>query len=185
MDNIFGSQALSLRPFEPDDLPALRLYLNHPELAGRRYIAWRLPELAPLSASQVEQYFSQLQENQEGFTMAITLGESQELIGHAECDWGWDPHCPTLTVVIAPAYQRRGYGSAVVRMQLRYLFEFTPAHTVSAWISSWNAPGLAFAQACGFHDSGRMRRSGVFQGKYCDTCVMDLLRGEWLAGRGG
>ena len=185
MNNLFESQELSLRPFEPADLPALRLYLNHPELAGRRYIAWRLPELTPLSAAQVEGFYTQIQQNQEGFTQAVILKESQELIGHAECDWGWDPHCPSVSLVIAPPFQRRGYGSTILQMQLRYLFEFSAAHTVTAWLNSWNMAGLKFFAANGFHDSGRIRRTGIFQGKYCDTCVMDLLRSEWLVGRGG
>ncbi len=117
--------------------------------------------------------------------MAVILKEGQALIGHAECDWGWDPHCPSVTVVIAPPYQRRGYGSAVLEMQLRYLFEFTPAHTVSAWVQSWNEPALAFLQANSFHNCGCMRRTGIHQGEYCDTQVWDLLRREWQARRGG
>ncbi len=38
--SVFAGEAVALRPFEPDDVPALAAYLNQPELAGCRYIPW-------------------------------------------------------------------------------------------------------------------------------------------------
>ncbi|HEX9618333.1 MAG TPA: hypothetical protein VGA03_13055 [Anaerolineales bacterium] len=34
----FQTARLQLRPFEPEDVTALQAYLNHPGLAGRRYL---------------------------------------------------------------------------------------------------------------------------------------------------
>ena len=41
---VFETNKIQLRPFCPDDAPALHDYLSHPELAGRRYIPGSLKE---------------------------------------------------------------------------------------------------------------------------------------------
>jgi RimJ/RimL family protein N-acetyltransferase len=178
-DSIFQGSTITLRPFEPDDVPALEAYLNHPELTGRRYIPWAFSELAPLSRKQVEEISQKWAGEEKSLPLAVVRRETGELIGHAECDWGWDPHCPSLAVVVAPPQQRRGYGSEVLGLLLRYLFAYTPAHTVSCWIADWNQPARQFAARHGFQENGQMRRAGVRQGEYFDVIVADMLRSEW------
>ncbi len=181
----FQSQNVILRPFEPEDLPALGAYLNHPALAGRRYLPWGGPELAPLSRRQVEAVLHKWSKVEKGLVFAVTRREDGALLGHAECDWGWDPHCPSFSVVIDPEEQRRGYGSQTLGLLLRYLFEHTPAHAVSAWIASWNEPARNFVAHHGFRDEGRMRRIGIRHGAYFDLVVAGLLRPEWQQAGGG
>jgi aminoglycoside 6'-N-acetyltransferase len=181
----FETGSLTLRPFEPDDAPLLGDYLNHPELAGRRYIPWAFPELAPLSQQQVSAIVSKWSEAEKSLILAVVHKETGDLLGHAECDWGWDPHCPSVSVVIAPAHQRQGYGSAAQRLLLRYLFEQMPAHLVSCWIADWNQAGLRFAAYHGFQGAGRMRRAGMRHGHYFDMVVTYLLRSDWQQLGGG
>jgi RimJ/RimL family protein N-acetyltransferase len=107
------------------------------------------------------------------------------LLGHAECDWGWDPHNPSLSVVIAPGRQRQGYGAEVLGLLFSYLFDHTVAHSVTCWIADWNEPARRFAASRGFQEAGRMRRAGIRQGQYFDVMVMDLLRPEWTQPGGG
>jgi ribosomal-protein-alanine N-acetyltransferase len=178
-DSLFHGRTVCLRPFEADDVPALMVYLNHPGLAGRRYIPWTFPELAPLSQKQVQEIVQQWGKAEKSLTLAIVHGASEALLGHAECDWSWDPHCPSLSVVIASEHQRQGYGSESVRLLLQYLFGHTPAHVISCWIADWNRPGLQCAARHGFLAAGRMRRAGLYQGRYFDAIVADLLRSEW------
>lgn len=183
--SIFESERIALRPFEPEDLPALGHYLNQPDLAGRRYIPWAFPELAPLSQAQVQGILQKWSEAENALNLAVTRLDTQELIGHAECDWDWDPHCPSTSAVIAPAYQRQGYGSEALGLLLRYLFEYTPAHVVACWIADWNQPALQLAAHHGFQAAGRMRRAGIRQGRAFDVIITDLLRSEWEKSGGG
>jgi RimJ/RimL family protein N-acetyltransferase len=184
-DSLFQSAQLSLRPFEPDDVPALAAYLNHPDLTGRRYIPWTFPELAPLSQQQVQGIVQKWSQVEKGLQLAVVRRQGQELIGHGGCDWSWDPHCPSLSVVVAPAHQRQRYASRVLSLLLRYLFEYTPAHVVTCWVADWNLEGFQFAVHHGFRQAGRMRRAGIRQGKYYDLIVQDLLRSEWQQSGGG
>ena len=112
--------------------------------------------------------------------LAIEELASHDLIGHTECDWEWDPHNPSLAVVIAPTHQRKGFGLEACQLLLRYLFEYTPAHTVTCWIAEWNQPARQFGARSGFRESGRLRRAGIWGGQYYDIIVADLLRSVCL-----
>jgi RimJ/RimL family protein N-acetyltransferase len=181
MADLFMNKRLRLRAFEPDDISALHAYLNYPELAGRRGLPWRFPGEAPLSKQQVEAVLKRWTEGEEEFHLAVTLREDGSLIGHANCDWGWDAHCPEVEVVISPAYQFQGYGSAVLALLLDYFFENTPAHSIGSGLPSWNQEALKFALKHGFTHSGTMRRMGLRAGQVYDWLGVDILRPEWFA----
>lgn len=183
MEFNFKAQDIYLRAFEPEDLTALHTYLNHPGLSGRRYIPWRFSDDLPLSHEHVQAIYEKWSEEEDGVHMAVVQGESGELIGHAEMDWGWDPHTPSVSIVIAPVQQRKGYGSQVMRLLLRYLFNSMPAHNISCWVAEWNQEARAFLKRHGFRESARMRRVGIRQGVYFDLVVADLLRPEWEGGQ--
>lgn len=178
---IFQGNSVALRPFEPDDVPALQAYLSHPDLEGRRYLPSGFSELVPLSRKQVEAVCEKMAGSEDGINMAVILPGSGLLVGHAGCDWGWDRHCPDLFLVIAPDQQRHGFGSEVIALLLRFVFEHTPAHVVTGWVSDWNAAGLQFLEKHGFQQAGRSRRAGIRHGSYYDVVVADLLRQEWLS----
>ena len=187
MDETFSFQSgrVALRAFEVGDISALHTYLNHPELAGRRYIPWGFPGEVPLSKKQVEGIFEEWSKKEDGFILAAILRDSQDLIGHVECEWEWDPRTPGVSVVIAPEHQRQGYGSEVLHILLNYLFGQSPAHNVSGWMGDWNQAARQFARKHGFQESGIWRRDGLRNGAYYDGIQVDILRSEWLAREGG
>ena len=175
----FQTEHIKLRPFEPDDTLALQAYLNHPKLGGRRYIPRGFPEVVPLSTGQVEAIIKEWGEKENQAHLAIVTTDKQDLIGHAEIAWQWDPHVPFLSVVIARPCQRQGHGTQVLNLLLDYLFENTPAHNVSSWMADWNRAARTFAKKKGFQENGRSRREGFHEGKYYDGIMVDILRPEW------
>ena len=130
-----------------------------------------------------KEYKQEWEKRKKGFALAVEDQMSGHLVGYCECDWNWDPHCPSLSVVIAPADKRQGFGLAVVGLLLSYLFEQTPAHNVNGWIDGWNTEALAFAEAMGFQRTGTVPRVGMKNGRYVDGVLVDILRSEW--GEGG
>ena len=180
-DAPFEGRLIRLRAFEPGDEQAVEAYLNHPALVGRRYVPWSFSDTAPLSGQQVAAIVQQWGETEKGLVLAVVHRAGSQVVGHAQCDWDWDPHGPSVSVVIDPAQQRQGLGSEALALLLRYLFDYTPAHTVACWIAGWNREGRSLAARHGFHDCGRMRRAGLRQGAYFDLAIMDLLRREWQA----
>lgn len=184
MNSMFRNEHIALRPFEPEDVASVAVYLNHPDLAGRRYLPDGLPDVVPLSMGRVAEAVQKWQQGDKELHLAVVQLSTGELVGHTSADWGWDPHNPSVSVAIGPAHQRQGHGSVALRLMLDYLFGQTPAHCVTAWIDGWNEAGLAFAGHIGFRRAGQMRRAGLRRGQFYDLVVMDLLRPEWLA-RGG
>lgn len=176
----FHGERLSLRAFEADDLDAMG-YLNAPELAGRKGLPWGIDETLPLSTRQIASAIEQFQNRKDGFNLAVTLRATGEMIGHVECGWGWDTLCPWIGVVIAPGQQRQGYGTEVANLLIRYLFEQTPAHVISAEYADWNTAGRALADKIGMTVTGRMRWVGLRGGKPYDEVHADILKREWEA----
>ncbi len=194
MEFSFSQANIRLRPFEPEDAPALQLILNHPGLVGRRYIPWDFPHLAPLSRQQVDGVLKKWAERENGMRLAVIqqteqrlqTGQRQQpedqLVGHMVLDWGWDPHSPSIALAISPEHQRQGIGSMTLEIGLRYLFEYTPAHNVSAdWVADWNTPARSFLAKHGFMKSGEPRWVGMRAGQPFNMIAMDLLRLEWQA----
>jgi RimJ/RimL family protein N-acetyltransferase len=181
----FETERIALRALDPDDAAPLHSYLNDSALLGRRYVPWAVRDAEPLSRSDVATILEEWGKEKTGFTLGVLAKASGRLIGHASCEWPWDPHCPSVCVVIAPSEQRAGYGSEVLRLLVAHLFLNTPAHTITGWVASWNEPGLAFAAAHEFSECGRIPRAGLRDGGYYDQVVLDLLRREWAARKGG
>jgi RimJ/RimL family protein N-acetyltransferase len=175
----FSNAVISLRPFTPDDTPALHSYLNHPDLAGRRYIHWDFSQDLPLPPKQVSSLIDKWNEAEEGVTFAVTRQADGALLGHCSSSWGWDPHMPDCSVVVAPRHQRQGVATQALSLLLDYLFDFTIAHNVSLGIMEWNQPALDFAKKIGFTRVGLLRRESFYGGKFCDEVILDLLRPEW------
>ena len=177
---ILQTQILILRPFSSEDVPELHHYLNHPDLSGRRYIDWDFEDTLSLSQTQVGKLIEKWNEKEHGFCYAVArTGPEPTLIGHAEANWGWDPHTPNCSVVISPEHQRQGYGSQVLALLLDYMYGFTIAHNISNWIADWNTPALQFAEKNGFRQVGLIRRDTIRYGKFVDAVVVDILRPEW------
>jgi RimJ/RimL family protein N-acetyltransferase len=179
------SGLLHLRAFELDDLPTLHTYLNHPQLTGRRYLPWTFSDVLPLSTKDIQRLIEKWQTAEKQANLAIVEQQHGELIGHAHLSWSWDPHCPEVSLVIAPEHQCKGYGGETLGLLLDYLFNQTPAHNVGGMIADWNAPARTFAAQFGFQEVGAMRRAGLRNGSYFDLIQVDLLRTEWLTARKG
>ncbi len=175
------NERVLLRPFEPEDAEALRVYLNDPALIGRRYLPWGFSDNRPLSRKQISKILEKWESTDNQAHFAITLTETSALIGHAFVFWGWDPHCPTIGLVIAPEHQRQGYGSEALTVLVRWVFGTMPAHNISAWVADWNEPARELFLKYGFTESGKARRDGVRNGKFFDEVFYDILRPEWEA----
>jgi RimJ/RimL family protein N-acetyltransferase len=181
MPSLFETERIRLQAFEPDDLSSLHAYLNHSDLNGRRYIPWRFSDDLPLSRQQVEGVLKVWSEGEKQFHLAVTLCTDGTLIGHANCNWHWDAHCPNIDLVIAPAFQLQGYGSEALELLFDYLFKHTQAHSVGSGLASWNQEALKFALKKGFTQSGKLRRAGLRGGQFYDWIGVDILRPEWIA----
>jgi RimJ/RimL family protein N-acetyltransferase len=152
--------------------------VNHPELRGRRYLD---DEERPLSATDVERHVEKLQEDKNALHLKVVANE--ELVGYATVDYSWDTLFPFVGLVIAPDYQRSGYGSEAARLLIDWAFTNLPATAMHSWIADWNEAALRFSASLGFAEAGRVRRDGIHDGRFSDSIPVEILRSEWEATR--
>jgi RimJ/RimL family protein N-acetyltransferase len=180
----FTGTRLRLRAWEPDDVSALHEYITHPALIGRRRLPWGFPPEAPLTRAQAAAAIEKWSQTENGLALAICRLEDGALIGHARCDWNWEPLAPYADLAIAPAQWRQGFGAEAAGVLMRYLFTRTPAHAIVCDAAGWDAPARAFAASLGFTETGGMRRIGLKDGRPYDLVFCNILRDEWLARAG-
>jgi ribosomal-protein-alanine N-acetyltransferase len=174
------------RFFEPQDLEAVQDYLNHPDLAGRRYLPeGDYPAGLPLSKKMVAEILDKWSGQDRQLHLAVSLPGQGDLIGHASAFWRWDPLCPHVELVISPVYQRRGFGSEALVLLVKWLFDNLPANSISANAAEWNQAGCAFLLKRGFKPAGRERSGGMWGGNFFDMLGYDMLREEWYSQREG
>lgn len=169
----------TLRAFEMADAQALHQLLNHPDLVECRYTD---ENRDLLSLRQVEDLIGKWIKAERETHLLIT--EEDVAVGIATADPSWEPLAPFVSVVIDPARQRQGLGTAALDLLLVRLFKSTPALAAMTWVDDWNESGLAFAAAYGFREAGRPRREGIRDGSYFDAVGFDLTREEWEANHG-
>lgn len=175
----FETDLIRFRPFRKEDIDTLEEYLNLPELMGGKYLPWGISEYTPLSKVQIEEILKKWIEKKKGFAFAIEVVENSSFIGHLEIDYGWDKIQPSISITIAPSQQKKGFGTAALKLGLNYIFNNLPAIQANCWVTEWNTNGVNFAEKNGFKHCGRMRRVGFYNGKFFDIVVLDILKTEW------
>jgi RimJ/RimL family protein N-acetyltransferase len=180
----FETEDLGLRPFVAQDAEALLAYLNNPGVQGRRAIPWKYPADMPLSLEQVMDLIQTWNKGGRQIHLAVCLKVTGDLVGHVNISFDWDPHCPSISMLIAPEQRGNGFEDQLMDWTLGYLFMNTPAHNVDIEVADWDADGIRFIESHGFQLAGRFRREGIRNGKYYDGLNYDLLRPEWLERKG-
>ncbi len=179
LSNPFQGQRIVLRAFEPDDADAVHSLLNHPELAGRRYLPDEFPDTTPVSTGQVRALIEKSGGGGRALNLAVASEADGALLGYASLDWWWEPLAPSLHVVIDPQHWRQGYGSECAHLLIQFAFDTLPARAVAGGCASWNEPAREFARRLGFTETGAARRAGLRRGQPFDWVRFDMLRREW------
>jgi len=173
---------LTLRPFRPEDEPALQalagdraiadttISVPHPFTSEHAH-AW-IAEHGQADSSSLDRYF------------AVTLRSEGTLVGViALRDIDWEHAQAELSFWIGRAYWGRGFASEAAAAALRFGFEKLHLNRVTAYHMVRNAASRRVLTRLGFQGEGllrqRIRKWGVFE----DVLAYALLRAEYLAAR--
>lgn len=170
---------LVLRPVEADDVAPLASLLAHPGLVGRRGLDQdrNVARSATALAKSIERFVDP--HLGDGWVV-----EAGGIVGLATVGWWWDAHTPWAHVVIDPAQQRNGHGSAAARWVFDHLFDTTVAVLIEYEIPSWDAAARSFADSLGGRQTGVRRRVGIRDSRYHDTVTFAMTRERWEERRG-
>jgi len=76
-------------------------------------------------------------------------------------------------------YWNKGYGRDTVQVLLHFGFHHHGARRIELDTNSRNKRAIRCFEACGFKEEGRLRQAVWLDGRYFDTVLMGMLRGEW------
>jgi RimJ/RimL family protein N-acetyltransferase len=166
-----------LRPFQADDLPAMRRWFGDPDTM--RF--WARPAIVSPAAfaDDIAGRFARFDDS--GY-FAI-LDASGDLVGRIEYE-GFLPvdRVAELMILIGePAARGRGIGADAMLTLLRHLFLDRDAHRAWLTVIATNAPAIALYRKLGFQDEGVARRQVRVDGVLADQLVMGMLQREFLA----
>lgn len=181
------TKRLLLREFIPSDWEAVFAFRNNP-----RYRTFYPGENE--SESQAQLFIDLIVGEQKALTrrtyqLAITLKDNSRMIGNAgirlralgghetavlQADIGYE---------IDPHYWGRGYATEAARSMLDFGFETLGVHRIWAQCLAENQASVRVLEKLGMQQEGRLREDEFFKGRYWDTLLFAILKGEWRSNR--
>jgi RimJ/RimL family protein N-acetyltransferase len=173
---------LQLRPFTPDDAPALAAYRSDPAVA--RYQSWTLPYRVQDAAALIAGMAGRRPGDAGWAQVALEEKASGQLIGDVALNT--QDQQAELGVTLAGAAQGRGHAQEAVRALLNHAFG-PPAsgglglHRVWVNIDPRNVSVARLLTRLGFRHEGTHRQSYRHRGEWTDEAIWALLAAEWTA----
>ncbi len=170
---------LVLRPLRLSDSAAVFAYRSDPEVA--RFQMWE-----PEAEGEVRSFIENLQElaiDTPGtwYQLAITLKKSGVLIGDCGLHFPLEePKQMEVGITLAPAHQRRGYGTEALEGVIEYLFVKLGKHRVYASVDPRNEASMALLKRVGMRKEGHFRESIWVKGEWVDDLIYAILEKEWV-----
>jgi len=173
-----SGESVTLRPTEREDLPAIREWMNDPDV-------WR-PALdaKPMNADLGEEFFENVLTTEDD--VHVTVCADDEPVGHASLTTSeYGPTATDRARSVELAYHLgtdhhgNGYGSEAAELLVQYAFEDWNMRRVFARAGAFNDASMGLLESLGFQREGRRRKAAYYRGDYYDMVLYGLLREEW------
>jgi RimJ/RimL family protein N-acetyltransferase len=181
---LFGGNLVRLTPLDHEKDPEVVAGWTH----NAEYVRMiSLEPVRPLTTAQIKKQFEQIdKEMDEGrrlFHYAIRPRDDDRLIGEARIEWvEWSNGTAQIKIGLPdPADRRKGIGSDVLRLLLRFAFRELNMYHLEVQLSEYNVPALRFFEKHGFKMEVRRRQAVNRGGRRWDLISMAILRPEWEA----
>jgi RimJ/RimL family protein N-acetyltransferase len=173
----YEGERVYFRPVERNEEALVRKWMNDsanwPTLARSR----------PITQKDEIEALERLQADPTCLHFGIVRSDDDRLIGMTGLHQiDWVARCACLGIVVGPRdVQGQGFGSAAVRLLLRYAFREQNLNRVWLTCYSHNERGIRTYKQAGFQLEGRLRQAKFREGKYRDELCFGMLREEWEA----
>jgi len=105
----------------------------------------------------------------------VALDVHPEMTHHRSC---------TLAIIVAPAFQNRGYGTEAIEWALDWAFRYGNAHAVRLGVFSYNVGAVRLYERLGFVREGCRREAVWFDRAWHDSLLYGMLESEWETRKG-
>lgn len=165
------TQRLLLRAIERTDLVQLQQWANDPDI---QYLlgGWHFPTNAP----DQDKWFESLhcQSHDQRFAVQQHNGT---LVGTANLvSIDWKNRTAFEGLMLAPAFQRQGFGREIVTALMTYAFDELGLVRLDTDIIEYNEASLALHAACGWRIEGRKPMAYFRRGRHWDKVLLGVTR---------
>lgn len=181
MPYCYGKHIL-LREYRPDDLPALRKWVNDRETV--RYLSSRY--WMPQSLAETSDFLEHATHaGSNGAFFVIATLEDETYLGQIDLtSINWKLRSAEMAVVMgAEASRGKGIGGEAIALMLEYAFETLALERVELEVATENKRAVRCYEKAGFRLEGVKRHAFIIDGAYADLAVMAVLAGDWRAAR--
>jgi len=91
----------------------------------------------------------------------------------------WFNRKAELSLLIAPEYQKKGYGTDVIKTLINYTFNSMNLHRLEAEVIEFNEASIKLIEKLGFIKEGTLREAKYSNGSYYDIYRYGLLIKEY------
>lgn len=91
----------------------------------------------------------------------------------------WFNRKAEISIMIKKEFQKKGFGTKVMRGIINYAFTKMNLHRLEAEVLEFNEPSIKLMEKLGFKREGSLREAKYNDGKYWDIYRYGLLRNEW------
>ncbi|NKE34252.1 GNAT family N-acetyltransferase [Natronococcus sp. JC468] len=163
---------VTLRTIEEEDLEFLQAQVNDPAI--RRPIGRSMP----LNAEQERAFYDDVVCSDDAIHLLVVADATP--VGTVGLDAiDWQSAGAELGYWIAPAHQRRGYGTEAVELVVGHGFDQLGLHRLAARVYGFNDGSKRLLESVGFSEEGVHRDAAFVDGEYRDTHWYGLLEEEW------
>jgi len=167
-----------LRALEPDDIEHCLRWFNDPLIT--RFLDHGN---FPISRLQQQEKLEEFSKSPTTVVLAVCRDDNDFHIGNI----GFhgishiDRHAEIGLVIGERSLHRKGYGTAAIKLMLKYGFESLNLERIFLRVLSDNQSAIDCYQKTNFVQEGVLRAHAYKEGQYHDQIIMSLLRSEWEA----
>ena len=172
-ETVLAGERVYLRPLERNDAELIVVWLRNRELT------WSLGDFFPAAdARAVADGIERLYRSGHDLLLGVVRRDTDTLIGITELHHlDLDNRQASFGLLIGQTGE--GYGPEVAGLVLDYAFGPLALNRVWVQVDERNTRGLRAYQKVGFRREGLLRESRYADGRYHNTLLMAVLRGEW------
>ena len=174
-ETVLMGERVYLRPLERDDAELIVAWLRNRELT------WSLGDFFPAAdVRAVADGIERLYRSGHDLLLGVVRRDTDTLIGITELHHlDLDNRQASFGLLIGQTGE--GYGPEVAGLVLDYAFGSLALNRVWVQVDERNTRGIRAYQKAGFRREGLLRESRYVDGRYHNTLLMAVLRGEWRA----
>ncbi len=169
-------QDVTIRPLEREDLKFVHGLDNNATIM--RY--W-FEEPYEAFVELLDLYDKHIHDQSERRFIVDRMGERVGLVELVEIDL--IHRRAEFQIIIAPAWQHRGYAARAARLVMAYAFDVLNLYKLYLMVDTENVHAIRLYTQLGFREEGLLRREFFVNGTYHDASRMCIFQDEYRAGQ--